>query len=139
MVREVGYRPSSAALGIALSKVRLCARWHEQSRRQLQNSRSREIKALPIRKFLRSDVEDIDHEVASTEWEKTRRCRRCGVRAGVLSPLCYESGKPMTSDSASFCLPCGRRAKGSPDLSLRLSPLALFLSKEPVATVGDTG
>ena len=42
----------------------------------LQNSRSREAKVLPIRKFFRSDVEGIDHEVASTEWEKTHRCRR---------------------------------------------------------------
>ena len=32
------------------------------------------------REFLAADVERIDHEVASTEWEKTRRCRRCGVR-----------------------------------------------------------
>ena len=33
-----------------------------------------------IREFLATDVESIDHEVASTAWEKTRRCRRCGVR-----------------------------------------------------------
>ena len=32
------------------------------------------------RKFLAADVERIDHEVASTAWEETRRCRRCGVR-----------------------------------------------------------
>ena len=32
------------------------------------------------REFLAADVESIDHEVASTAWEKTRRCRRCGVR-----------------------------------------------------------
>ena len=32
------------------------------------------------RKFLAADVERIESEVASTVWEKTRRCRRCGVR-----------------------------------------------------------
>ena len=46
----------------------------------LQNSRCRESITFPIREFFRSDVERIDREVASTAWEKTRRCRRCGVR-----------------------------------------------------------
>ena len=46
----------------------------------LQNSCCRESITFPIREFFRSDVECIDHEVASTAWEKTRRCRRCGVR-----------------------------------------------------------
>ena len=32
------------------------------------------------REFLAADVERIDREVASTAWEKTRWCRRCGVR-----------------------------------------------------------
>ncbi len=34
-----------------------------------------------IGKLLATDVESIDHEVASTEWEKTRRSRQCGVGA----------------------------------------------------------
>ena len=32
------------------------------------------------REFFAADVERIDREVASTAWEKTRWCRRCGVR-----------------------------------------------------------
>ena len=32
------------------------------------------------REFLAADVERIESEVASTVWEKSRRCRRCGVR-----------------------------------------------------------
>ena len=41
---------------------------------------------------------------------------RCPMR--FLSPLRFESGNPMTSDRASFCLLYSQRAKGSPDLSL---------------------
>ena len=40
----------------------------------------RERKSIVVWEFFAADVERIDREVASTAWEKTRWCRRCGVR-----------------------------------------------------------
>ena len=45
----------------------------------LDNSSSRDNETVEEGEFFAADVEGIDHEVASTEWEKTRLCRPCGV------------------------------------------------------------
>ena len=43
------------------------------------NTARGEREGVVERELLAADVESIDHEVASTAWEKTRLCRRCGV------------------------------------------------------------
>ena len=52
--------------------------------KKLYNSRQGDRETISKGKFFAADVESIDHEVASTEWEKTRPCRRCGVGEGFL-------------------------------------------------------
>ena len=75
----------------------------------LQNSRCRERITFPIRKFFRSDVESIESVGAvGAVFEE------CSFSAG------YESGKPMTPDSASFSLPLSLRKPLRP----RLTPAA---------------
>ena len=74
----------------------------------LQNSRCRESVTFPIRKFFCSDVESIECVGAV-----------CAVFEQCSFYASCESGKPMTSDSASF----------SPPLSLRSSPLELCLQR----------
>ena len=70
----------------------------------LQNSRCRESVTFLIREFLAADVEGIESVGAiGAVFEE------CSFSVG------YESGKPMSSDSAS----------SSPPLSFRSSPLAL--------------
>lgn len=39
--------------------------------------------SIVVREFRCIDVEDIEHEVTSTEWEKTHRFGRFGVRLFV--------------------------------------------------------
>ena len=65
-----------------------------------------EGESVEIWKFFAADVEGIDREAASTEWEKTRRFHRCGMRVDLPTRRAFAANELQ-------------RAKGSPDLSLR--------------------
>ena len=78
-------------------------------RNKSNNARNIDRKRVAIRKFFRSDVERIERVGAvGAVFEE------CSFSAG------YESGKPMTSDSASFSPPLSLRKPLRP----RLTPAA---------------
>ncbi len=65
----------------------------------------------PGTEIFRSDIERIDHKVASTEREKTRRIRRCGVRTVFLLRKRLRWWRRTPRVFAAIKL---QRAKGSP-------------------------